>query len=116
MAKKEPATDEDLLAAIDAFAEVAYNADNSDLLSTDRQLAVERYLGKNIEPAPEGRSQIRDRSVFETIEWIKPSLSRIFCSSDEVAEFDPVSEEDIPQRSAIRGTRSSMTGLAMHCY
>jgi hypothetical protein len=95
LAKKEPATDEDLLAAIDAFAEVAYNADNSDLLSTDRQLAVERYLGKNIEPAPEGRSQVRDRSVFETIEWIKPSLSRIFCSSDEVAEFDPVGPEDV---------------------
>lgn len=95
MAKKEPATNEDLLAAIDAFAEVAYNADNSDLLSTDRQLAVERYLGKNIEPAPEGRSQVRDRSVFETIEWIKPSLSRIFCSSDEVAEFDPVGPEDV---------------------
>jgi hypothetical protein len=95
LAKEKPATNEDLLAAIDAFAEVAYNADNSDLLSTDRQLAIERYLGKNIEPAPEGRSQIRDRSVFETIEWIKPSLLRIFCSSDEVAEFDPVGPEDI---------------------
>jgi len=95
LAKNQSVSDEDLLAAIDAFAEVAYNADNSDILSQDRQLAVERYLGKNIEPAPEGRSQIRDRSVFETIEWIKPSLLRIFCSGDEVAQFDPVSEEDV---------------------
>lgn len=87
---------EKLLAAIDAFSISAYNAESSDQLADDRALAIERYLGKNIEPAPEGRSQIRDRSVFETVEWIKPSLLRIFCGSDEVAQFDPVGPEDEP--------------------
>ena len=87
---------EKLLAAIDAFSTSAYNANSSDKLADDRALAIERYLGKNIEPAPEGRSQIRDRSVFETVEWIKPSLLRIFCGSDEVAQFDPVGPEDEP--------------------
>ena len=87
---------ERLLAAIDAFSENAYNSDTGSVLAEDRALAIERYLGKNIEPAPEGRSQIRDRSVFETVEWIKPSLLRIFCGSDEVAEFNPIGPEDEP--------------------
>lgn len=88
------AADEKLLAAIDAYAASAYGASNTSELAESRSLAIERYLGRNINPAPEGRSQLRDRTVFETIEWIKPSLLRIFASSDEIVRFDPVGLED----------------------
>jgi hypothetical protein len=52
------------------------------------------YLGKNLEPAPEGRSQVIDRSVFETVQWILPSLCRIFANGDDVVELPPVGPED----------------------
>lgn len=92
MAKTE--RDKVLIAVIDAAAETAYNADDSDQLAQDRSRAIDRYLGRNFDPAPEGRSQVRDRSVFETVEWIKPSLLRIFCATNEVAKFEAVGPED----------------------
>lgn len=85
---------ERLIAAIDAYAETSYGSTNTSDLSRSRSLAIDRYLGRNINPAPEGRSQVRDRSVFETIEWMKPSLLRIYCGSDEVVRFEPVGPED----------------------
>lgn len=85
---------ETLIAVIDAYAENAYGSSNTSDLSKTRSLAIERYLGRNINPAPEGRSQVRDRTVFETIEWIKPSLLRIYCGSDEVVRFEPTGPED----------------------
>jgi len=83
-----------LLAAIDAFAETAYGSSTTSELGTQRTLSIQRYLGSNINPAPAGRSQVRDRTVYETIEWIKPSLLRIFCGSDQIVEFDPIGPED----------------------
>ena len=78
-----------LLAAIDAFSETAYGSDTDDELAQSRALSIERYLGKNINPAPVGRSQVRDRTTFEVVEWTKPSLLRIFTSGAEVCKFDP---------------------------
>ena len=69
---------EKLLSAIDWAEENAYGADGD--LSSDRAYSIQLYLGENTEPAPTGRSQIVDRSVFETIQWIMPSLCRIFAN------------------------------------
>jgi hypothetical protein len=83
-----------LLSAIDSFSEQAYGSDNDGDLSRDRALAIERYLGRNIDPAPVGTSQVRDRTTFEVVEWTKPSLLRIFTSGSEVCRFDPQGPED----------------------
>lgn len=83
-----------LINAIDAAAENAYGGDNDGELSTERALALDYYNGRNVEPAPEGRSQVSDRSVFEVIQWILPSLCRIFANGDNVVEFTPVGPED----------------------
>ena len=37
------------------------------------------------------------RDVQDTIEWIKPSLMKVFAAGDEVAKFDPFGEEDEEQ-------------------
>ncbi|HEX5676214.1 MAG TPA: hypothetical protein VFX83_12570, partial [Azonexus sp.] len=56
---------------------------------------IEAYLGLNTNPAPEGRSQVVDRSVYETISTLMPSLVRIFAgSSDEVVKFTPGGPDD----------------------
>lgn len=85
-----------LIAAIDAAEQSSYSSEGDTQLSTDRAYAIDMYLGKNLEPAPEGRSQVIDRSVYETIQWILPSLCRIFANGDDVVEIVPVSAEDEP--------------------
>ena len=84
-----------LIAAIDAFSEQAIGSDNDDgELSRQRALALDAYSGKIIDAAPEGRSQVSDRAVFETVQWIMPSLMRIFAGGDNVVEFEPVGPDD----------------------
>ena len=86
---------EALLAAIDAGKENSYGTDESSSLGSKRAKAIEAYLGLNTNPAPEGRSQVVDRSVYETISTLMPSLVRIFAgSSDEVVKFVPVGPDD----------------------
>lgn len=86
-----------LLAAIDLGRENSYGTDEASDLGKRRAHAVEAYLGLNTEPAPEGRSQVVDRSVFETIHTMLPSLVRIFASSSEdVAKAMAVGPDDEP--------------------
>lgn len=85
-----------LIAAIDAAEQNSYSSEGDSQLATDRAFAIEMYLGKNLEPAPTGRSQVVDRSVFETIQWILPSLVDIYANGDDVVEIAPVSQEDEP--------------------
>ena len=84
-----------LNAAIDAYESQSYGSENDEgELSRQRSLSLDAYSGKNIEPAPEGRSQVVDWTVFETIQWILPSLTRIFASGDDIIEFEPLGQED----------------------
>jgi hypothetical protein len=84
----------DLLSAINAEEESAYGSDGDSVLNDECATNIDRYLGRNNNPAPEGRSQVRDRSVYETVQWVMPSLSRIFCG-DQVVDLPPVGPEDI---------------------
>jgi hypothetical protein len=84
-----------LLAAIDAAKENAYGTDEQSTLGTRRRTAIEAYLGLNTNPAPEGRSQVVDRSVYETIQTQLPSLVKIFAgSSEEVCKCTPLGPDD----------------------
>lgn len=83
-----------LLSAIDAAEANSYGADDEGDLASERAQNIDYYLGKNTEPAPDGRSQVIDRSVYETVQWIKPSLARIFANGDDVVEIPPVGPED----------------------
>lgn len=83
---------EKLYNAIEDESSVAYGEDDS--LSAERGANIDRYLGKNNIPAPDGRSQVVDRSVYETIAWMQPSLARIFANGDDVVKVQPVGPED----------------------
>jgi hypothetical protein len=80
--------------AIDFFADTALGSDSSGNLSRERALAIDAYGGRNIDPAPSGCSQVVDWTVFETIQWILPSLTRIFAGGSNVVEFEPFGPED----------------------
>lgn len=84
-----------LINAIEAYESQSYGSEGEGgELSRQRALALDAYAGKNIEPGPEGRSQVVSWDVFEAVQWILPSLTRIFAGGDDVVEFDPTSAED----------------------
>ena len=85
---------EQLIGAIDAMESNSYGSDSEGLLGQDRANAIEYYLGKNVEPNEAGRSQVVDRTVYETIQWIKPSLARIFANGDDIVELPPIGPDD----------------------
>lgn len=72
-------------------------ANSNGSLSEERQKALDLYLGRPYGDEQDGRSKVVMRDVADTIEWIKPSLVKVFCSGDEVARFDPVGPEDEEQ-------------------
>lgn len=58
--------------------------------------AVARYFGRLYGDEEDGRSQVVSRDVHDTINAILPSLMRVFFGSENVVEFAPESEEDVP--------------------
>ena len=73
-----------------------------DELSRQREEAQKYYYGEPMGNEVEGRSHFVDSSVQDAIEWIKPSLMRVFASGDEFVKFEPVGPED--QSSADQAT------------
>ena len=66
-----------------------------DTVSQQREQAMSYYYGLPFGNEVEGRSQFVDTTVADTIEWIKPSLMRVFASGDEMVKFNPVGPEDV---------------------
>lgn len=91
---RDGASDEALIRAIDHAEEFSYSSDDNSQLANDRAKAIDYFLGTNTDPAPEGRSQVGDRSVFETIQWILPSLIDIFANGDDVVALAPIGPDD----------------------
>jgi hypothetical protein len=83
-----------LLNAIDLAESTAFGSDGDGELAADRARSISIYQGKNIWPAPEGRSQIVDRTAYETVQWMLPSLMGIFASGEDIVELPPIGPED----------------------
>ena len=66
-----------------------------DTISTQREMAMKYYYGLPFGNEVDGRSQYVDSTVQDTIEWIKPSLMRVFASGDEMVKFTPHGPEDV---------------------
>ena len=96
----KPMDEDALIAAIDDADNRSYGSNLSNLtaaLSAERGLNIDLYLGKNVDPAPDGQSNVIDRTVFETIQWILPSLCRIFASGDDIVTLVPQNAADVEQ-------------------
>lgn len=68
-----------------------------DELSQERERALDYYFGRPFGNEQDGLSQAVSRDVADTVEWILPSLLRIFCGGEDVVRFDPVGPEDEAQ-------------------
>ena len=64
-------------------------------LSAQREENMEYYLGERFGNEIDGRSEIVTTDVRDTIEYIMPSLMRIFTTHNNIAEFEPQGPEDV---------------------
>ena len=86
-------TEEELLSRIQG--EITDALGYSDVISEQRAKSMDYYYGLPFGNEVDGRSQYVDSSVMDTIEWIKPSLMRVFASGDEMVKFSPHGPEDV---------------------
>jgi hypothetical protein len=86
-----------LKAMLSAEKADALAATASAKLSSERSNAMDYYLGdmRKDMPANEGESSAVSTDVADTVEGLMPSLMEIFCGSDEVVAFNPVSAQDV---------------------
>jgi hypothetical protein len=85
--------EQELLSKINA--EITDSLGYDGEISEQREKAQEYYYALPFGNEVEGRSQYVDSTVQDTIEWIKPSLMRIFGSGDEFVKFTPHGPEDV---------------------
>ena len=64
-------------------------------ISVQREKAIQYYYALPFGNEVDGRSQYVDSTVQDTVEWIKPSLMRVFASGDEMVKFSPHGPEDV---------------------
>jgi len=93
VAKNKKVTEEELVSRIKT--EITDSLGYGDDISKQRETAMEYYYGLPFGNEVEGRSQFVDSTVADTIEWIKPSLMRVFASGDEMVKFSPHGPEDV---------------------
>jgi hypothetical protein len=86
-------TETELRAALDNEIRQAVGYDSSEL-ANQRRTALEYYYGEPFGNETEGRSAYVSRDVADTIEWIMPSLMRIFTGGDTIVRFEPQGPED----------------------
>lgn len=79
----------------------ALNRDDGDISET-RETALKRYRGEKYGNERDGYSQFCTREVMETIEWVLPSVLRVFNSGDQVVSFDAKGPDD--EQSAEQDT------------
>ena len=97
MAEKSQPVSDDQIAAICRGQIDASAGSAGGEISSERAEALDYYYGEPYGNETEGRSQVVTREVMETVEWILPSLTRIFTDVDNMVKFEPVNEDDIDQ-------------------
>jgi len=86
-------TDDEILAAVEHEEALSQDSMTGEL-QRERADALDRYRGLPLGNEIDGRSQVVDKSVFDTIEWIMPSLARIYLGGDEIGRFEARGPED----------------------
>jgi hypothetical protein len=85
-------TDDEQRAIISKRLSDTLNSSYSELRN-DREKALDFYYGRPMGNEQEGRAQVVSKDMMDTIEWMMPSLLRIFATKEAV-QFDPVGPED----------------------
>ena len=92
MAKKRM-DDDAILSIVQRYKEDA-SAYTWGQLGTEREKAMKEYYREPYGNEEEGHSEIVTSEVQDTVEWILPSLLKIFSSTDKAVCFEPTKAED----------------------
>lgn len=87
-------------------------------LSFERQTNFDYYLGRPFGNEQAGRSQVVSHDVEETVEWIMPSLMRIFTAGPTAVRFD-VGDVDSVEPNYLRHVEAQAeqkTNYANHIF
>ena len=87
-------TEDELVSQLNSEISGATGYANTEL-SNQREDAMKYYLGEPFGNEIDGRSEIVTTDVRDTVEYIMPSLMRIFTTHNNVAEFEPQGPEDV---------------------
>lgn len=89
-------TEDQLVAIIKAYRAQSLGVDDNQLTS-ERAKAMDRYHGRLYGDEQDGRSKVVAKDLSETVDWIMPTLMRIFIQSGNMVEFVGRDEEDEAQ-------------------
>src|SRR5678816_3026193 len=87
-------SDDDLVSWIENEEGQALGFHAGDL-SREREMALNYYHGQIEVQAPEGRSDVVETDVRDTVDGMLPDLLDVFLSSDDVVKFEPQGPEDM---------------------
>lgn len=85
-------SDEKLLALVDGY--VSDGQRSSQERDARQRLALDFYEGRTDIPIEQDKSSVTSNDTADAVEWIKPSLQRVFLSSEHTAVYEPVTQED----------------------
>lgn len=85
-------TDDAVRAYIDGRVSRTLTTTDSEL-RREREKALDFFYGRPMGNEIEGRAQVVSKDMMDTVEWMMPSLMRVFANSESV-QFDPVGPED----------------------
>lgn len=89
-------TDDDIQGLLDA--EIASSIGYADSeLSQERVDNLKAFLGEPYGTEREGFSKVISTDVMNTVEWIMPSLMRVFTGGDKIATFEPARDAKSPE-------------------
>lgn len=94
--KSKPLDQEEVLSYVQSFLNDAMDYNTSEL-SELRAQALKYYLGEPFGNEQAGKSKVVTRDIQETVDWIMPSLMKVFTSGDTTVKYEPQTQEDIPQ-------------------
>jgi hypothetical protein len=82
-----------LVSIIQAHRRDSLGYEDGDL-SQERATAMNHYHGRPYGNEVEGRSAVVSRDLAEAVDGAMPAIMKVFVQSGNVAEFDPVGQED----------------------
>lgn len=89
-------SEDEVLGFVNNWIEDAIDYDSSEL-SQQRANGLSYYLGEPLGNEQPGKSKVVSRDVQETVDWMMPSLMKVFTSGDSVVQFTAQNENDVPQ-------------------
>lgn len=93
--KIKPMDDSEVLSHVRSYLDDALDYSASEL-ATNRARALDYYFGAPFGNERDGKSQVVSRDIQETVDWIMPSLMKIF-TGKTVVQYEAQNEDDVPQ-------------------